>query len=455
MVRRHVHWTDEAWLAINTTIWRTLSYPLAALRLSKAQWEEIMAPILRYGLPAMGICRNFSRHLTFSDISLFGLGFKHLFTMQEITRIKDVIQHAWENTLTGKLYRASFELFFIKVGIGPNLLDIPEHALFLATDSLVCSTVQFLQEFHISLQHDILLPPQRQYDSLIMDTLSQLQITQDELFDCNCCHLYLRALYLSDIVTGDGLEIAENAWSGVRDVYFRANSWPHWPKPFNAKWKVWHRCLCTAFCARGRRLRQPLGYWLIDDPDWPWFTTSDYSVLYQRRNHQWTAHNLLVHRQRLPAFQSTGHPCDPPSREIHRTSVHLSKLKLLCSGFSPLRITSQASNTLPEWLREAPSSWCTQVISQVHNGEYIAQSIKEGWAIAVSDGSYKEGYGTASWIIQNEEGRSIEGNVVCPGLVDGMSSNRSELAGLYTIAFVTLQICNFFHIFRWHYYCWM
>jgi hypothetical protein len=167
----------------------------------------------------MGICRNFSRHLTFSDISLFGLGFKHLFTMQEITRIKDVIQHTWENPLTGKLYRASFELFFIKVGIGPNLLDIPEHALFLATDSLVCSTVQFLQEFHISLQHDILLPPQRQYDSLIMDTLSQLQITQDELFDCNCCRLYLRALYLSDIVTGDGLEIAENAWSGVRDVY--------------------------------------------------------------------------------------------------------------------------------------------------------------------------------------------------------------------------------------------
>jgi hypothetical protein len=47
---------DEAWLAVTTTIWRSLSYPLAALRLTKPQWEAIMAPILRYCLPAMGIC---------------------------------------------------------------------------------------------------------------------------------------------------------------------------------------------------------------------------------------------------------------------------------------------------------------------------------------------------------------------------------------------------------------
>ena len=103
---------DEAWLAVSTTIWRSLSYPLAAMRLSKDQWEVIMAPVLRYCLPAMGICRNLSRQLTFSNLSFFGLGFKHLFTMQEITRIKDIIQHTWENTLTGQLYRASFELIF-------------------------------------------------------------------------------------------------------------------------------------------------------------------------------------------------------------------------------------------------------------------------------------------------------------------------------------------------------
>ena len=36
--------------------------------------------------------------------------------------------------------------------------------------------------------------------------------------------------------------------------------------------------------------------------------------------------------------------------------------------------------------------------------------------------------------------------MVCPGLVEDMSSYRSELAGLYAIAFVTQQICDYFHI---------
>jgi len=70
---------NEAWLAVITTIWCSLSYPLAALRLTKPQWEEIMAPILCYCLLAMGICRNFSQQLTFSRQDFFGLGFKQFY----------------------------------------------------------------------------------------------------------------------------------------------------------------------------------------------------------------------------------------------------------------------------------------------------------------------------------------------------------------------------------------
>jgi hypothetical protein len=80
--------------------------------------------------------------------------------MQEITRIKDLVQHTWENTLTGQLYRASLELFLIEVGIGPNVLDIPSQVVFLATDSLICSTVFFLQLFNIRVHHDITMVPQ-------------------------------------------------------------------------------------------------------------------------------------------------------------------------------------------------------------------------------------------------------------------------------------------------------
>lgn len=50
---------EESWLALQSTILRTLAYPLPALRLTKAQCEAIMSPLLRYCLPSLGISRNF------------------------------------------------------------------------------------------------------------------------------------------------------------------------------------------------------------------------------------------------------------------------------------------------------------------------------------------------------------------------------------------------------------
>jgi hypothetical protein len=47
---------DEVWTALQSTIWRTLCYPLPALRLSKAQCDTIMTPILQYCLIFHNIC---------------------------------------------------------------------------------------------------------------------------------------------------------------------------------------------------------------------------------------------------------------------------------------------------------------------------------------------------------------------------------------------------------------
>jgi hypothetical protein len=65
---------DEAWLAMQTTIWRTFCYPLNAVNLTKAQCEAIMSPVLHYALPAMGVCRNFPRAMVFSPLKTQDLG---------------------------------------------------------------------------------------------------------------------------------------------------------------------------------------------------------------------------------------------------------------------------------------------------------------------------------------------------------------------------------------------
>jgi hypothetical protein len=98
---------DETWLALHSTIWRTLSYPLNAVNITKAHWEKIMSPIINFALPTMGVCRNFPRDLVFSSYKFAGIGIRHLHTLQEIARLTDILHHTYINSTTGLLYHTS------------------------------------------------------------------------------------------------------------------------------------------------------------------------------------------------------------------------------------------------------------------------------------------------------------------------------------------------------------
>jgi hypothetical protein len=47
-----------------------------------------------------------------------------------------------------------------------------------------------------------------------MEALLDTNVSGQELVTCNHCRLYLKVCYLSDITTGDGLYITEEAWIG-------------------------------------------------------------------------------------------------------------------------------------------------------------------------------------------------------------------------------------------------
>lgn len=128
-----------------------------------------MTPILKYLLPAIGVCHNFPRTLVYSLEQYMGIGVKHLHTTQEIYRIEDILSHVYQKSTTGQLYRTSLELLHIEVGMGTALHQIPPDMLTqLATDSLVKSTCQFLPLHNLVLHHDITQLPLRNNDHLLM-----------------------------------------------------------------------------------------------------------------------------------------------------------------------------------------------------------------------------------------------------------------------------------------------
>jgi hypothetical protein len=151
---------EDAWLAFYSTVWKTLLYPLLALNLIREECENIVAPVLQYLLPAMGICRNFPRALVYNSVKYMGLVIQHPYTIPEILRIKGILSHVHRRSNTGKLYRLSLEVLLIETGMGTDLNNIPEGIMdTVGTHSLVKSTCQFLQKHELTLYHDIKIKP--------------------------------------------------------------------------------------------------------------------------------------------------------------------------------------------------------------------------------------------------------------------------------------------------------
>ncbi len=128
-----------------------------------------MAPAIECILNALGIYRNFPRSLVFAPIQYLGLGITHLHTIQEISRLTDLITHTADMTITGSLYRASLEVFLIEMGISTDLDSIPfDKTHFLSSDALIKSSWEFLCSYKITLNHDIQWKIPRKNDAVIM-----------------------------------------------------------------------------------------------------------------------------------------------------------------------------------------------------------------------------------------------------------------------------------------------
>jgi hypothetical protein len=92
--------------------------------------------------------------------------------------------------------------------------------------------------------------------------------------------------------------------------------------------------------------------------------------------------------------------------------------------------------------------WTVSKLHYQANGRDIAQAIISGTAVVVCDGSYKEQFGTAGFVLQrgaSKEARIVGANVM-PGHPEEMDPYRSELGGILSILVITEAIASFHNI---------
>ncbi len=122
----------------------------------------------------------------------------------------------------------------------------------------------------------------------------------------------------------------------------------------------------------------------------------------------------------------------------------------ICSGHcASIPQQSAPGSTLYEHLLASHESekWCFEHIKQEDNGRTIAKAISDRCAIAVSDGSLRDNYGTAAWVIEGDNcvGRII-GRNISPGSGLDQSPYRSELTGIYAVMKFIGKLCECYNI---------
>jgi hypothetical protein len=129
------------------------------------------------------------------------------------------------------------------------------------------------------------------------------------------------------------------------------------------------------------------------------------------------------------------------------------------------------TSRLPAWCIPATAFWVKKLAYITGLGESFAMTIpknvESNWILdnasfpdnieqelttaqgnikAVSDGSFKEKFGTAAWTVYISEHCVITGHCVAPGDPEDQSAYRSELTGLYGIAYTIWHLRNVYNI---------
>ena len=464
-----------AWLALNTTLMKTLEYPLPSTTLTPKQCQQILWPALQVALPMSKIQRRVSRTLLHSPISTMGLGLPSLYLTQLYSHIIVLLRYGHTATTTGQLLRASMELLRLELGTDHFPLNLPWHIWgHLATPTWLTSTWQSLTEQELSLTDPTASPePLRASDIPFMEYFVQRIHNPGTLRQLNRCRMHLRIFWLSEVLTTNGQHIDPSILRGQHSLALSSRCrWPPQGPPTPSDWILWHSTLLTHLCHIPTRSNSPVHCQLGNythhwaDPHYShfqwlalWHPSTD--RIYQRlpNSNEWRQWIRLPTRRRTRRYHPSTHcPTSAIPLESLRVSIQLlspNRLLLLYADHDPIppstlpRPTTQpllprpltpliCSTDLQTFIgsHHLDVRWPLQHFTFSSQHTILPHSIRDGTLKIVSDGSWKHPHGSAAVLF----GDTRHPTIICaqgahltppphPHPLSG-SSYRSEIGGI-------------------------
>ena len=453
--------STEARLALDSTIMKTLTYPLPALTLTEPECNKIMKPILDAALAKTRISRSFPHYVLYGPKSEKGLGFANLYMSQGISHV-NLIQHYLDanDNITGSLLRNSIESLKLELGVGTNIFllnyeDYHHHA----TDCWIKDTWKFAHEHDIDIIENVTpnLTLRRQHDSYIMEEIINLSCySGTELKHINRCRLFLQVTTLADITSACGSRFSPQAYNCIYDDSIPHHYlWPTQTRPYNRSRRLWKQAIKRAFPRQDHILLRRLGPWNDNARDnWQWFYQPSTSRLFRRHNGRLKLY-LRTSRFGAAGRHSRYSYCTQAISlpdNAHRASIRkLDRRHYVITGVTRIRRENLPTPTdQTERETNVLRRLSLQESYSMHNVSLadLERAIRTNSLRLVSDGSYLESasLGTAAWVLAISRHRYATGDHITPGPGSVQCSHRSELSGMLGAILQVNDLCLQFQI---------
>lgn len=425
----------EAWYTLTSSVFKTLEYPLAALTISKEDWDKIMVPVLQTYLPKAKFDRHLPRVILFNSTAQHGLGLLHPWYHQQCLHVMTFITHMRnpEKTLTGRFLRTSYEALIVESGLSVPFQVEYQRMNQAVSQMWMTNLWEFLSQHRIRIETSSLptVSSSIQGDCELMSIFSS-HFTGWQLYQLNMRRIYLKGFFLSDIVTSCGSAITQSAWIGKpAAVRHSIVEWPRQPPNIPSSWwSIWRVALRTTVCSHNRLLLTPLKG-LTQPPMWPWYASTNTRSVFKREGHIWRRYTPRSNRPirlgtteyRKAELWRTPFPDDIQwitARQATATSVIVDIHVVQDMDSSGSSWSDDSSSTLPagtsvtQLLRSTSTpvqQLCSHLIHPLDQWatKDINGSIGDLLAIgttthilAISDGSFKSGICTSSSVIYSE-----------------------------------------------------
>ena len=441
-------------------LWAGVRYGLGALSVPLRELGELTKNFAYRVLPSFGINRHIRTGWRYLHSAFSGCGLLDLATESSISRLNMFLQH-WDNPApVGQALRASMEC--LQLEIGCQGFPLHEDFSFMGdhvTHSWARSFWECMdrQSIHLEVDYPV-IPIPRENDRTILQIAQDLNITGGMLESVQRCRISTESIFLSDLTNAAGNAIDTQRAGKQKDYCppskfrFPTNNpsqsdWDNW-------WEFWRR-----YCLQDGSLPRTLGKWTSDShKEWIWFYDSAADMVLRKVEagaeiYHATGDTSQVRTRRQHVYARTGVLPDLPDCTLLPISVEVCEqgtVMRLASGPPLWNEKVQKPGDFLDFLRSWGGSWMWEDLHIPGGLRAVVQSIREGTARLVTDGSYNRGVrpdvSSAGWLIYCTKRKKILLTCSFHETTAKAGSYRGELLGLTSIHIFLNAIEEYFGV---------